>query len=128
MALGIVERHGDEVCVEHLLVFAGEVLNVARLVHLVGNVLGGVVDEARLAVLLLCNGITVVFLPIGFLGRTVIHTQIRFEMSNSPRRHLHIESVDFLGLIGRHAFQELLGIHLVEGQHVAIGISDFIGS
>ena len=127
-ASSIVERHGDEVRVEHLLVFAGKVLNVARLDHLVGNVLGGVVDEPRLAVLLLCNGITVVFLPIGFLGRTVIHTQIRFGMSNSPRRHLHIEIVEHLGLIRMHTFQEVLGIHLVEGQHVAIGISDFIGS
>ena len=49
-------------------------------------------------------------------------------MSNSPRRHLHIESVDFLGLIGRHTFQEVLGIHLVEGQHVTISVSELIGA
>ena len=79
-AVGIVERHGNEVGIEHFLVLVCEVLDVAFLVHLIGNILAGIDNVDGLAVLLLDNSITVVLMPLRIIWGSLIKAQLYLEM------------------------------------------------
>ena len=119
-SLGIIERHGNQVGVEHLLVLAGQCLDVTPLGLLDGNVLGGIDNEDRLAVFLLNNGIAIEVSPQGVLGGAQVETEARFEMVDDTSDHLHVECMELLGLFWRHVLQEVLRLHVAIGQHVTI--------
>ena len=82
VAVGIVEGHGDEVGIEHLLVFIGNVLNVAYLVDFLGNILDGINDEARFAMFVLDDGVAVEFAPQGLVECSLIEVEVHVEMVN----------------------------------------------
>ena len=123
-AVGIVERHGDQVGVEHLLILAGDRPDTPVLLDFVGDVLGCIDDVEGLAVFPLNDGIAVVMLPDRLFLSALVETEAHVEVADNAGGQLRIERVQSLGLFGRHACQELLGIHVALRQHVTVLVAE----
>ena len=94
VAFGIVERHGNQVGVEHLFVFAGNGLDAATLVRLVSDVLCGIDDVEGLPIFLFHNGIAIKDSPKRLLKRALVEAEIHFEMADDTRRQLLVEDMN----------------------------------
>ena len=125
-AVGIVERHGHEVGVEHLLVLAGYIPDAAVFGYLVGDVLRGIDNIEGLAVLTFDDGIAVKVPPDGLLRGALVEAEVHIEVADDAGSHLGVEGMELLGLLGRQVREELLGVHVAVGQHVAVLVAQYV--
>ena len=125
--VGIVEGHGDEVGVEHLLVLVGNGSDTTFLVDLLGDVLSGIENILWLAILLFYDGIAIENLPDGLFGGALIEIESHVEVTGNTRYQLCVERVQLFCLFRRQALEEVFRLHLVLWQQVAALVAKHVG-
>ena len=126
VAIGIIERHGDGVGLEHLMELTTGDAVLLLLEQVLGHILYGIDDIACVAVLLLGQGIAVEILPNGLFEGAYVEADGEFEGVGKSADEALIVLMENGGLNGFHAGEELLGGDVLIRQHRAVDIAEGI--
>ena len=123
-----VERHGEDVGFEQQLVLGSKVLVVGLLHDFARDVLDGMDDVARLAVLAFQQGVALKIPPVGIVLRphipTAIHAQVLY-LARCQHGNLFAE---FFALTGVDTADELVDGYSAAGYQTAMSVLDYPGA
>ena len=111
----VVERHGNEVRVEHLAVLGSHFAGFLFLANLIGQIFDGIDDKLRTTVLLFGHGIAEIGFPIGLLVGADINAYLYGEVAGIALDQHLVVLMEQLTLFGRHTADELFGQHAFIG-------------